>query len=214
MKRALILDLDNTIYPVSSISENLFAPLFETLDQHADIINANDTDRVNKIKDEMTRRPFQHIADEFGLEAGLKDKMVDILKNISYDLPMKPFEDYQHIQSIPLDKFLVTTGFSKLQWSKVKMLGIESDFKAIHIVDPEVNQQTKKDVFAQIMITHNYTPGNLLVIGDDPGSEIKAARALGIDTFLYDPENKYPDAQVTYRAVNLKEVSDILERAI
>jgi putative hydrolase of the HAD superfamily len=53
-----------------------------------------------------------------------------------------------------------------------------------------------------------------LVIGDDPGSEIKAAKALGIDTFLYDPENKYPDAQVTYRSVNLKEVSDILKQAI
>lgn len=214
MKRALILDLDNTIYPVSSISESLFASLFEALDQHADIVNANDKGRVNKIKDEMTRRPFQHIADEFELDAGLKDKMVDILKNISYDLPMQPFEDYQHIQSISLDKFLVTTGFSKLQWSKVKMLGIESDFKAIHIVDPEVNQQTKKDVFARIMATHNYTPEELLVIGDDPGSEIKAAKALGIDTFLYDPENKYPDVEVTYRAVNLKEVSDILEKSI
>ena len=214
MKRALILDLDNTIYPVSSISENLFASLFETLDQHAGIINVSDAERVNKIKDEMTRRPFQYIADEFGLNTALRNKMVDILKNISYDLPMQPFEDYQHIQSISLDKFLVTTGFSKLQWSKVKMLGIESDFKAIHIVDPEVNQQTKKDVFAQIMVTHNYIPEDLLVIGDDPRSEIKAANALGIETFLYDPENKYPDAQVTYRAVKLKEVADILGRAI
>jgi putative hydrolase of the HAD superfamily len=214
MKRALILDLDNTIYPVSSISENLFAPLFEMLDWHADRINLGDAGLVNKIKDEMTRRPFQHIADEFGLDAGLKNKMVDILKNMSYDLPMQPFEDYRYIQSIPLDKFLVTTGFSKLQWSKVKMLGIEQDFKAIHIVDPEVNQQTKKDVFAGIIEAHNYSPEELLVIGDDPGSEIKAATALGIDAFLYDPENKYPDAQVTYRAANLKEISDILEKAI
>jgi putative hydrolase of the HAD superfamily len=214
MKRALILDLDNTIYPVSSISENLFASLFEMLDQHADIVNAIDAETISKIKDEMTRRPFQHIADEFELDAGLKNKMVDILKNISYDLPMQPFEDYRYIQSIPLDKFLVTTGFSKLQWSKVKMLGIEPDFKAIHIVDPEVNQQTKKDVFAGIMRTHNYNPEELLVIGDDPGSEIKAAKALSIDTFLYDPEDKYPDVEVTYRAVNLKEVSDILEKAI
>jgi putative hydrolase of the HAD superfamily len=212
MKRALILDLDNTIYPVSSISENLFASLFETLDQYAHLINANDADQVNKIKDEMTRRPFQHIADEFGLDAGLKNKMVNILKNISYDLPMQPFEDYQHIRSIPLDKFLVTTGFSKLQWSKVKMLGIEPDFKAIHIVDPEVNQQTKKDVFAGIMETHNYIPEELLVIGDDPGSEIKAAKALGIDTVLYDPLNKYLNALATYKINNFKAVVDILVR--
>jgi putative hydrolase of the HAD superfamily len=69
-------------------------------------------------------------------------------------------------------------------------------------------------VFARIMATYNYIPEELLVIGDDPGSEIKAADALGIDTFLYDPENKYPDAEVTYRATNLKKVSGILEQAI
>lgn len=210
MKRALILDLDNTIYPVSSIAENLFGQLFQVLDKNAASINIGDTDKVNKIKDEMTRRPFQHIADEFQLADELRNIMVDVLKNMTYDLPMQPFDDYKHIRSIPLDKFLVTTGFRKLQLSKVKMLGIEQDFKSIHIVDPEVSTQTKKDVFGQIMAIQNYQPEELLVIGDDPESEIKAAKALGIDTYLYDPGNKYPGAIVTYKADNLKEVLTIL----
>ncbi|MDB5153901.1 MAG: family hydrolase [Mucilaginibacter sp.] len=213
MKRALILDLDNTIYPVSSIADNLFGGLFKVLDQHADSINSGGGN-VNKIKNEMTRRPFQHIADEFGLDDDLRNKMIGILQNMTYDLPIQTFEDYAYIRLIPLDKFLVTTGFVKLQMSKVKMLGIEQDFKAIHIVDPEVNDQTKKDVFAGIMDTRNFTPNELLVIGDDPESEIKAAKALGIDTVLYDPENKYPDAQVTYRTANFKAIADIWEQAI
>jgi putative hydrolase of the HAD superfamily len=91
------------------------------------------------------------------------------------------------------------------------MLGIEDDFKHIHIVDPDVSQQTKKDVFAEIMQAHHYTPGNLLVIGDDPESEIKAAKILGIDTFLYDPRNRYPDVQVTYRSNNLQDVLKIID---
>ncbi len=210
MKRALILDLDNTIYPVSSIADNLFGKLFRILDRYAGSINISDNERVNKIKDEMTRRPFQHIADEFNLDDELRNKMIDVLKNMAYDLPVQPFEDYKHIRSIPLDKFLVTTGFVKLQMSKVKMLGIENDFKTIHIVDPEINQQSKKDVFAEIMKKHNYQPKELLVIGDDPESEIRAAKALGIDTLLYDPRNKYPDAVVTYRADNFKKVAGIL----
>jgi putative hydrolase of the HAD superfamily len=211
MKRALILDLDNTIYPVSSISENLFGQLFDILDLHNDIINTpDDANRIDRIKDEMTRRPFQHIADEFELAADLRDKMITALKNMAYSLPMQTFEDYTHIRTIPLEKFLVTTGFRKLQMSKVKMLGIELDFKSIHIVDPEVSKHTKKDVFAAIMQTHNYSPADLLVIGDDPGSEIKAAQALGIDTFLFDPDNKYPHAEVTYRSNSLKDVLNIL----
>ncbi|MBV8390660.1 MAG: HAD family hydrolase [Mucilaginibacter sp.] len=210
MKKALILDLDNTIYPVSSISENLFADLFAILDHYAELINADDMDKVNKIKDEMTRRPFQHIADEFDLHDEVRNKMTDMLRNMAYSQPMKPFDDYRHVRSIPLDKFLVTTGFSKLQWSKVRMLGIENDFKHIHIVDPDVSQQTKKNVFAEIMLTHNYAPTDLLVIGDDPESEIKAAKALGIETFLYDPANKYPHALVTLRSNNLQEVQKLI----
>ena len=210
MKKALILDLDNTIYPVNSISENLFADLFARLDQNAEIINADDADTINKIKDEMTRRPFQHIADEFDLNQEVRNKMEDQLRNMTYELPIRPFDDYHHVRTIQLDKFLVTTGYSKLQWSKVRMLGIEDDFKQIHIVDPDVNQQTKKDVFAEIMQTYNYTPGDLLVIGDDPESEIKAAKTLGIDTFLYDPTNKYPHVQVTHRSDNLQDVLKLI----
>jgi putative hydrolase of the HAD superfamily len=211
MKKALILDLDNTIYPVSSISENLFAELFGILEQHSEIINANDADAVSKIKDEMTRRPFQHIANEFSLDDEVRNKMENQLRNMTYDLPMWPFDDYRHVRAIQLNKFLVTTGYSKLQWSKVKMLGIEDDFKHIHIVDPDVNQQTKRDVFAEIMQTYNYAPGDLLVIGDDPESEIKAAKALGIDTFLYDPTDKHSQAQVTLRSSNLQDVLKLID---
>jgi len=210
MKKALILDLDNTIYPVSSIAENLFGQLFKVLDEYSDTINIGDAEQVNKIKEEMTRRPFQHIADEYQLDSELLERMISALKNLTYHLPMQPYKDYAHIRSIPLDKFLVTTGFMKLQLSKVKMLGIEQDFKAIHIVDPEVSPKTKKDVFADIMKEHNYRADQLLIIGDDPQSEIKAANELGIDTFLYDPENRHPNASATYKADSLEEVLNIL----
>jgi len=206
MKRALILDLDNTIYPVSSIADDLFRELFRVLDQYSGSINTDDADRINQIKEEMTRRPFHHIADDYGLSEELRSRMTETLKHMSYDLPMKPYEDYQYIRSMPLDKFLVTTGFVKLQLSKVKMLGIENDFKNIHIVDPEVSGATKKDIFIKIMEEHAYNPEELLVIGDDPQSEIKAAKELGVDTFLYDPGNIYPNASATYKSVSLRDV--------
>jgi putative hydrolase of the HAD superfamily len=210
MKKALILDLDNTIYPVSSIAGHLFAELFATLNEFADIINQDDDSRLNRIKNEMTRRPFQHIAEEFALPDEVRIKMINTLKNMTYDLPMYPFEDYEHIRNISLDKFLVTTGFSKLQWSKVKMLGIEKDFKEIHIVDPEINHNTKKDVFEAIMHRHSYQPNELLVIGDDPESEIKAAKVLGVDTVLYDIINTYTNERATYKIDSMKDVRNIL----
>ncbi len=201
MKRAVILDLDNTIYPVSSIADNLFEKLFNLIDREETIVNYDD---LEKAKDELTRKPFQWVADKYHFSLELKSKGVQLLKDMTYDLPMQPFEQYYHIKSSPHDKFLVTTGFSKLQWSKVKQLGIEGDFLEIHIVDPDTSQQTKKDVFAGIMQKHNYSADEILVIGDDPESEIKAANELGIETFLFDPENKHSENAATYKDKELK----------
>jgi putative hydrolase of the HAD superfamily len=53
-------------------------------------------------------------------------------------------------------------------------------------VDPSTSDKTKKEVFADIMKRYGYTPSELLVVGDDPHSEIKAAQELGIDPVLYD----------------------------
>ncbi|HAL82876.1 MAG TPA: HAD family hydrolase [Mucilaginibacter sp.] len=203
MKQALILDLDNTIYPVSSIAEHLFERLFWLLDQTEDGTNY---EKIKDAKDELKRRPFHLVADKYNFGEELTEKGIDLLKNMAYDLPMQPFEDYRYIQSANIPKFLVTTGFSKLQWSKVNMLGIGNDFAEIHIVDPETSQQTKREVFADIMNRHFYSTDELLVVGDDPESEIKAAGELGIDTFLFDPENKHPGANATYKSVSLRDV--------
>lgn len=206
MKRALLLDLDNTIYPVSAIADDLFGQFFNLLKNDPNI----DASVIEPAKSEMTRRPFQQVADEFNFSAQLKSKGIELLKNITYDKPMQPFADYHHIQKIDLPKFLVTTGFTKLQYSKVKQLGIEQDFKEIHIVDPEISPKTKQDIFKELMDKYGYQPADVLVIGDDPNSEIKAALALGIDTFLYDPGNMQPNAKSTYRGDNLADVLAII----
>jgi len=205
MKRALILDLDNTIYPVSSIADNLFGSLFSLIDRESDGL---DEEGIGKAKDELTRKPFQWVADKYHFGAELKAKGIQLLKDMTYDLPMQPFEEYHHIKFAPYPKFLVTTGFPKLQWSKIKQLGIEGDFLEVHVVDPEVSNQTKKEVFADIMRRHNYQATDLLVVGDDPESEIKAAMELGIETFLFDPHNKHSLVIATYRNTNLKKVLD------
>ncbi len=202
MKRVLILDLDNTIYPVSSIAQYLFNKFFFLLNQEAGI----DSSALIRSKDELIRRPFHDVADEFSFSPELRNKGIEILNNLTCDEILVPFSDYHHIRKSALDKFLVTTGFTKLQYSKVKQLGIENDFKEIYIVDPEVSPKTKLDIFKELMVKYNYPASDVLVIGDDPQSEIRAAAALGIDTFLYDPDNKYPEAKTTYRGDSLEKV--------
>ena len=206
MKRALIFDLDNTIYPVSSIADTLFKQLFALIDEKAVHLSP---ETIAAAKDDLKRRHYGLVAEKFGFGAALTDEGDNLLKEVTYDLPMQPFEDYAHMKDLSQDKFLVTMGFTKLQWSKVEQLGIKDDFKEIHIVDPGLSGQTKKDVFADIMKRHQYQKEDVLVIGDDPESEIKAAVELGIDTFLFDPHDQHLDASVTYRSGSLKDVISI-----
>ncbi|MGY4539486.1 putative hydrolase of the HAD superfamily [Mucilaginibacter sp. UYNi724] len=207
MKRVLILDLDNTIYPVQSISNHLFGKLFQLIDEE---LGEADRLMAESAKHELTRRPYQHVADEFGFSEKLKERGMDMLRNCTFDEPMHSYPQYNDLKQIPIDKYLVTTGFTKLQMSKVAMLDIGGDFKQVYVVDPDQSDLTKKDIFQKIMQENGYTIQDLLVIGDDPQSEIKAAIELGIDTFLFDPESKYTNEGVTHHAKDYRDVAEIV----
>ena len=190
-KKAIILDLDNTIYAVRTIGDELFAPLFDLIskDEH----HANDLD---KIKKETMRRPFQWVAKKYHFSEELTAKGTAILKTLAYHGKIEPFGDYRYVKSLPVDRFLVTMGFLKMQQSKVEKMNIAHDFKEIFIVDPAVSDKTKKDVFEEIIHRYGYAKTDILVVGDDPESEIKAARELSIEAVLYDKDNLYPDEDV------------------
>ncbi|WP_454802096.1 HAD family hydrolase [Mucilaginibacter phyllosphaerae] len=206
MKRVLILDLDNTIYPVLSIADEVFGDLFKLIDEQVD------TQSAQKAKQELTRRPYQQVADEFGFPEELKEQGIQLLRNVKVENAMSPYKEYEQLRQVPIDKFLVTTGFTKLQFSKVEMLGVADDFKKVYVVDPDQSNLTKKDIFRKIMEQHGYATNEVLVIGDDPKSEIKAAIELGIDTFLFDPEGKYTNEGVTHHAKDYRDIAEIVSK--
>jgi len=180
-KKAIILDFDNTIYSAPSIGDQLFARLLEMIEH-----DRNHQEHMEQLKTDIMRRPFQVIAKEYNFSEELNQKCIAFLKELTYNGKIEPFDDYQFLRDLTVDKFLVTTGFYKLQQSKIEGMKITQDFKEIHIVDPLTSCRTKKDVFAEIMERHAYQPSDVLVIGDDLHSEIKAAQELGIEAILYD----------------------------
>lgn len=185
-KKAIILDLDNTIYPVSSIGEKLFAKLFQIIIESGDF-----TGDFQVIRSEIMRIQFQMIANEHHFGEQLKADCMNLLHDLTYDDKIEPFEYYEEVRKLSCRKYLVTTGFTKMQTSKVKNLGIENDFERIFIVDPVKSDLTKQIVFKSILDEYGFEAGDVLVVGDDLNSEIKAAQELGIETVLYDFEVKY-----------------------
>jgi putative hydrolase of the HAD superfamily len=185
-RKAIIFDLDNTIYPVSSIAGELFRTLFHLLESSGEL--AHDLEQV---KQDLMRKPFQVVASHYGFSDALTHKGRALLANLRYDGPIAAFEDYSETKALPVEKFLVTSGFPSLQRSKIEGMGIENDFREIHIVDVETG--TKKEVFAAILQRHGYAASDVVVVGDDPASEIKAAEELGLAAVLYDKLNLHPD---------------------
>lgn len=190
-KKALILDLDNTIFSVPAVGDRIFGSLFRLIKEDGGYSGDYD-----EIRSEIMRRPFQKVADEHGFSGSLKEQCIGLLNNLEYKGELEPFPDYAALRLLPLDKFLVTTGFTKLQQSKVRQLGIAGDFKKVQVIDPAVTDQTKKDAFLRILSENDYKPSEVLVIGDDPESEIRAAGELGIDALLYDPFHQHRDTRI------------------
>ncbi|NEU09409.1 HAD family hydrolase [Flavihumibacter sp. R14] len=201
----LIIDLDNTIYPVKSIGDTLFAPLFDLLNFPEYKLSP---DTIEEAKVQIMRIPFQKVAAEFNFPPELTNDAMKLLRSMTYVQPMTYFPGYELIRELHTLKFLLTTGFEALQESKIYSLGIEHDFTEIFIVDPDKSRITKKDVMENIMEKYDLIPESLLVVGDDPESEIKAAKELGIRSFLLDPDNAYADAGADYRGRSLKDVLD------
>ena len=189
-KKAIILDLDNTIYPVSSIGDRLFKSLFSLILESGEY-----TGDFGQIRFEIMRRPFQYIADEFSFSESLKADCFKLLANLTYDDKMQPFEGYQTLLTLPCRRFLVTTGYTKMQHSKIQQLGIENDFEAIFVIDPDQSNLTKRDLFEKILADYNLNIYDVLVVGDDLNSEILHAKALGIETVLYDYLSQFQESE-------------------
>lgn len=206
MIKALILDLDNTIYPVESISHELFVPLYDLMEQYRDDVGE---DTLQQAKQEMTKVAFQKVADKHQFPQKLKEKGVALLSDLTYEGDMKAFDDYRQLQSLKTEKHLVTMGFTKMQWRKVDKLNLRPDFTEIIVNDPELTEGTKKEVFEHLMQKYNYQPNEVAVIGDDPESEIQAGKALGMVTVLYDRKGEYNADVADYKITSFIELQSL-----
>lgn len=207
--KVLIFDLDNTIYPVSAIGEEIFAPLWKLLkEKHVD------EEVIYRMKPEVMRRPFHDVAADFELERNIAEAAQQLLAETEYAGEIQSFEGYEAIRSLPVHKYLVTTGFSRMQNSKIDALGIRGDFREVMVIDPMAVDYGKKEVFRQILEKEGIAPEEALVIGDDPGSEIQAADSLGIGSAILDPSDRYTYANADFRARSLKEILNIAAELI
>ena len=181
MIKALIFDLDNCLAAADEPGPQLLAPTFEAIRQANRGTLPEET--LERAFAECWRHPLDWVAREYGFSDEMLSAGWAVNARTEVDRPMRGYADLGTLAELPARLFLVTSGFRRLQESKVRALGIRSRFEHI-VIDAidEPDRKGKAGLFADILRTYGLAPTEVLVVGDNEDSEIAAGNRLGIPT--------------------------------
>ncbi len=177
----LILDLDNTIFETKSIKPELFMPVLDVIEEYYHSINEYTLGK--QLFQEFWSIPMDKVFAKYKTPKKIRDQAFQKFNEIKFHLEINTYDDYDILKSIQKEKILVTTGYEKLQFAKIKALNIKQDFKEILIDNPDsINRKFKYGIFKKILEKENLKPEEVWVIGDSVDNEIKAGKELGMNT--------------------------------
>lgn len=209
--RAAIFDLDNCLAAADEAGDALFAPAF------AAIRSANRGQLTQEELDAAFADMWRDALDAVARKHGFSDEMLDAgwraFRAIEVKQPLRGYPDLWEIESLPLERFLVTSGFRRLQESKIAALGIARLFTEVQVdaID-ESPRRPKKDRFVDIARRHGWQPAEVLVVGDNADSEIAAGNALGMPTVQTLRPGVPPAAKAQWRIGNFSELSKLIPK--
>ena len=121
-KTAIIFDLDNCLAPATAIGQALFEPAFEAVRA----VN-HGTLAASHLEDALADcwvHAFDWVARTHEFSAEMFDAGWAVMRTLEVEGPMKGYEDLPELDKLDTRRFLVTSGFRRLQVSKVRALGI------------------------------------------------------------------------------------------
>ena len=107
------------------------------------------------------------------------------------ETPMKGYNDLDILRELPVELYLVTSGFRRLQESKIKALNFEHLFTETHVdaID-EVERKGKQGIFESILDAKQLRPEEVIVVGDNPRGRLK--RLLYLNFVVGSAGNAFP----------------------
>lgn len=181
MEKLLVFDLDDTIFETKSIGAEAVEPLIAGLETILQPFYNKAT--IGAILEDSWSQPFDHLAKKYSFDPSIVKKFVGLINESTFKFDIEVFEDFKLVPPRPEKKILVTTGFAKLQWSKIEALAIDSYFEEIIIDDQADNDRIlKKGIFEQIQHKYQVKFEHMVIVGDNPKSELKAGHELGAPT--------------------------------
>lgn len=206
----IVLDLDDTIFATKTMNPRIFDSAISLIEQYFSSMDSEK--KAQMVISDLWSKPIDHVLRTHCTPEAIIAKFYREISRIDYStLNIKPFSDYDEVRKLPTRKFLVTTGLSELQMAKISALGIESDFEAIYIDDPRLTpRNTKSKIFKKLLLETKKSPKDIWIIGDNPASEIRAGKELGMRTVQRKTEGIARSKLADFEIQNFKELRAII----
>lgn len=207
--KALIFDLDNSLAPSRSVGESRYEPAFEAIRK----VNAGalSEDQLEAAFADLWDSPLDWVAEEYGFTPMMLDAAWDHFSELQADGGFTSYEDIHVLDELSPLKFLVTSGFRKLQQSKIDALGLSEKFDGIVIdaIDEE-DHEGKEKIFKKLMEEHHLNPTEVVVVGDSATSELAAGNRIGMITLQILRPGVKPSDMASHHISSLEEIKDML----
>ncbi|MFT3982172.1 MAG: YjjG family noncanonical pyrimidine nucleotidase [Ferruginibacter sp.] len=147
------------------------------------------------------------VADE-PLAKNLSGSFLEILPTQKQVFP-HTFEILDYLTAKGYQLHLITNGFEKTQWSKLRNSGLDKYFE--HVITSEASNSVKpnKEIFEYALNKAGASLDHSIMIGDNLDADIQGALNAGMDCIFVNHINAVTDIQPTYTVVHLQELENI-----
>jgi FMN phosphatase YigB (HAD superfamily) len=185
MIRAAVFDLDNTLFDSTTVPAEALAPAVAAVRRANVGPEALPPHVLEAALLAAQRFGFLHVADTYGAPAFLRSAWRDAYRTLVLErAALVPYPDVMPVlPTLDVIRLLLTTGFRRMQESKIAALRIGHLFDGIYIDALDGGGSPhKRALLEEILRTRQLAPSEVLVIGDSADNEIAAGNALGAVT--------------------------------
>lgn len=206
MIKLLIFDLDNTLFDTyTQLSSKVLDDMIVRMRK------AGLTEQQAKdLKSKYSYTGFRMLANELGLSPEVTKVGMEayLYMDISH---ITPFDDVKMLGKFKQEKVLVTAGVRSIQEKKVDVLKLRKYFTEV-LVDETSDINYKQTLFKDLMKKRNLKPKEVMVIGDNPDSELICGTRLGMVVVQVIRSDKIKLAKCDYRITDLNELTGIISK--
>lgn len=214
MIRAVVFDLDDTLYPEISYAEDGFRKAAAVLESLYGVKNAYQ--KIRTLFDEDRQGVFDRLCSSESLPEKAVEDAVDTYRNNQpekLEFYPKTKDVLQYLRQNGFKTGIITDGRPFSQRAKIRALGAEAYFDAIIVTD-EIGREYRKPhprAFEEMARKLNVRTEEMMYVGDNPQKDFAVKEYLPLKTVQIRTGGLYQDAEYRNDIVPDEIVADIRE---